>query len=878
MEGVRLSRNDLIQNFRISQRLAVRVGALLACNVDITAAVLEAASPGSAVERMLLHPSLLEAKGALDTPALTAAARESEAERSGPFAVADRGEWRTIAFQEEQLAEAGWRHAAAEGAESTALVRAAESAVLRPEEAHEVFSPEEIARLKVQALTSAAMEDRVSALRKIRMAPMTPQDKGGVFLRVLLDPVSPARSEAIQGLEEMGFDRDTAEAVQDMLEQEGVQRTAAIERLGALLGRLTPGETQIVLRVLAQGLREFSEPAAQDRLLRVMGEAAAAIARHDDVTEEVVRLALRRVLEMPARVASRLTGFLYRLAACTPPRLESLLWSELETLREPDLRALALTLMAQLDLPADRRVALARSIVQELLRENLEELQRQKLGHNLVSLGPPALDPLLASFAAGGARERVILIRLLDMLLVDQPFTPEARNRAAARLLDGLRMADRRLRDALCHTRLLTLPDLEPRLRRQIAEALIGQLHAVDHPDLASRIGDILEHLGAEGLESAVETLRQMSARDLMADCLARIVGRAGAAVLRAGGEPPRGRLLMRHLREQVRDAKVRQGGFAYALGLLASAGIEPLQEVQADADLLLARLRAGAYPADALEALGFLAASERLDLPWRLGIAGVFASILDSTEKSEEGGGLREVDTADGPIYEFSREVAFDSDALPVVVEALERICLSPHCTPALKQQAVGHLSRVWEKVASWQVIWGPRSSAALAMALGRIGSSADTPAEVCRSIARAMCRQVGRISVVTAMRQLFTSPLEDEAFNETAEECGREMIAHWDQPETSPEEREIVLTAAARIAARPQLPARRPAVRDLRRRMTTLLLESLNQGVDWARAPLEWMRDCPTMPANLRGDIADRLRKAQALTRIVDKGPGRG
>ena len=43
MQGVRLGRTEILARFGVSQRLAVRIGALLAKRIDLTAAILESA-------------------------------------------------------------------------------------------------------------------------------------------------------------------------------------------------------------------------------------------------------------------------------------------------------------------------------------------------------------------------------------------------------------------------------------------------------------------------------------------------------------------------------------------------------------------------------------------------------------------------------------------------------------------------------------------------------------------------------------------------------------------------------------------------------------------------------------------------------------------
>src|ERR1043166_1781343 len=68
MNGVR--KVEEIAGLGLSNRLLVRVGALLRKNLSITAAVLESAKAGAPMESLLLDTPVLERAGNLDTASL----------------------------------------------------------------------------------------------------------------------------------------------------------------------------------------------------------------------------------------------------------------------------------------------------------------------------------------------------------------------------------------------------------------------------------------------------------------------------------------------------------------------------------------------------------------------------------------------------------------------------------------------------------------------------------------------------------------------------------------------------------------------------------------------------------------------------------------
>ena len=282
MRGIRLGRDELIAKFGLSNRLAARVGALLARKVDITAVPLELARPGSATERMLCHSRLLSEADNLSVDLLQAIAKECGVEE-GPFDTATGEGWTTICLQEEMLAEEGWRETAAERGE-TDLARREEtmvrSHVLEPEEASSLYTPEEIARLKLEALTATDSGNRVAAIRRLMYAPITREEKGGLCLKVLLDPISPARSEAVKALEALGFNREAAESLQRIFEGDERNRAMAIRRVGMLLEGVSESERRVLVEVLLETLREMTERGLAGHIIEVLANGMHRAGSH----------------------------------------------------------------------------------------------------------------------------------------------------------------------------------------------------------------------------------------------------------------------------------------------------------------------------------------------------------------------------------------------------------------------------------------------------------------------------------------------------------------------------------------------------------------------------------------------------------------------
>jgi len=413
LEGVRLGKQDLIARFGMSQRLAVRIGALLAKHVEVTETVLEMAGPGSALERVLLHPQLLEQADALSTRSLGRLVAEVD-KGMDPLAVVTGDEGRLICLEEERLAEQGFGGDEGAGEAGTPARREASGdvALLGEQEAREMFGPAEIARMKLDALTSADPATRISAIRRLRYAPLSRQEKGGVFLQVLLDPISPVRSEAIDALEGLGFDRDSAQALRDIFSGNEEERNLALDRVGVLLGRLGASEKQVVLTILIEAFREFGSTTSQEHVLRILAEAAEHVVQRRENVREIIRAAVNRLLMQPRELSRPVQTLMLRLSDLVPEEVAAALWGELDTVRNPDLRALLLDIIASTPLSEERKGDVARVILEEIGGERLSETNRQRIGHALARLGGPAVAPLLETFERGDARMKLMLVPL----------------------------------------------------------------------------------------------------------------------------------------------------------------------------------------------------------------------------------------------------------------------------------------------------------------------------------------------------------------------------------------------------------------------------------------------------------------------------------
>ncbi len=864
MKGVRLGRDELIARFGISGRLAVRIGALMASNIEITEPLLEIAGPGSAIEKVLTHPRFLKEADSITSKVLSEIVAHVGAEEQ--LDVQRAGHVRIIGLAEEKLADAGFAQEARGAELATRPVEPTAAALIPEREARQLFSPAELARLKLDALAGADSATRISAIRKLRYAPISAAEKGGVYLQLLLDPASDVRSEALAALEALGFSRDASQALRESLSGAADERQIAFERLTAMFHRLSPAEKQVVLAVLTGGLRQFTDARSLQNILRLLTEAVPRIVEHREYVTEVIKGAVARMLANPEHLERPVRQLLLRLAEAAPEAAAQDMWQELDTISDANVRASLLTSIAESKPSDEKKKALAEVILKEVGQEKLREINRQRLGYTLIGLGEPVIAPLLETFAASAPREKLLLAPFLDALCVDFPIHPQHKVEVAEALLSTVRTGDRSARLVALKSRVFHDRAIPDRIRAQLARLIARDMGSYTLPDNIETCGDLLERLGGNSVAPLLELVRS-NPRATPADRAIRILARI-TAFHKNELDDPAGvyAQLMKFLKGMIPD-KAPSGGFFWAVGVLAAGDLAEQNEAREIAALLKSQLGKVPFHADILDALGYLAVSAKLEMPDKIDIAHLL-SLLLAEHEGEQDEIARTVETSTGILYEFGPRAEFDSVALPVVVDAVRRICLSPATSDALRTQLIDRAIEVWDKVANWRVVWGPRSSEALAAALGEIGSMPALAMADRLRIARSLARDVKRISVVRALGALSKITEDDPRLHTILVEAGNTTLHHWMNVEIAREERAIVLQSVAAIAARTAAD-RSQAARRLRSDIVRHLLSVLREGHFWTQTPLEALRDSHGMPKDTVREIDAALKAAFAIAR---------
>lgn len=857
---------SLMATYGIGRRLATRVAALLARKVDVTGTLLAEAAHNEAVARLLLAPELLRDTEAVALEFLRSRAAEcGYAESDLLQLVSDPEEgWRTIALEDDLLAE----QAPAAGGSVGALVRAAPQQ-MTAHETQELFTPEEVARLKLAVLTSQNPDERIEALRKLVFAPMDGAQKAGMFLNVLTDREAEpkVRREAIRSLEQIGFRSDMAEAVRGLFQDDADEALYAIQRLGALLREAEEGEAALVLAVVLEVFDQSGDIDLIRELLRLIGKSASTVVGNYQRTEQFLQSAVRHVSRNFEELRFDVEEAVASCAEQAHDLVADLLWRELQRGENPRVRGLLLNLSESLAADPARIGELSERAVEEILNPSLPESEKARLRYGLVRLGEPAAAVAIERMPRANRLERAELIRLLDVLCTESDVCDETVRKAVVVLLDLLKVGDAITRRSVIETSVLADARVDETLQEKLAAELLNLMPEMGLPSSLDTVQNTLERIGPPALVAAYEFMRRTYPSDS-----AERAALALSSIVEDHADQVSDKLATDTVElcmKLLAQEGLKRGGFAIALAAICGYTRAGARHFDAALRALKDRVWRVPYPVEALEALGIMAGSDNGRSAYQEELFELFDGI--ARFQGRTGMGQRR-DTEEGAVYEFGREVEFDIRVVPAAIRGLERICVSRQASRRMRTEIVKRLLILWEGVSKVRIIWGPAAIEALVTAMCSAACSPMANATSKVRLGASLLRFLNKLSVVRSIGQICARPDPGEQMRRFVVEAGATVLDEWEACDLQDVERRLeLLKAAARIAANTGLDAMDAEVQKLRERTLQALFSALRDGMTEVRDPLLVVRECPDVPDARKHEIDERLSKAFGLVRVV-------
>lgn len=856
--------------YGLGLRVAARVVALSARQVDVTATLLAAAAADEAAERVLLSPELLTSPETLTEESLRRRAEEAGFSQAELLRVIHDGQdgWRTMALEDDVLAESARADGGAPAgeAEGLAMVRTAPRQ-MSTRETRDLFTPEEVARLKLSALTSQDPDERIEALRKLVFAPMEGAQKAGIFLSVLSDREAGRRirREAVRAFEQIGFRSDLAEAVRGLFDEDPEDTIYFIQRLGARLRTAERGEAALVLTIVLEVLAQSHDLEMIRELLRLVARSADILVRNYEKSEQFFGAAVRHLERDFEGLRPDVEDAVSACLKKAPGMMADLMWSEIRSSENARVRSVLICLSGPIAQSPERLAELADRAVREILNPRLPESEKARLRYGLVRLGESAARVALALMPNATGAERAELARLLDVLCTESDVSDKIVRDAVTALLDLLKLADSATRREVLRASLLWEARAGEALQEEVAGELLTLMAEFNLPDGFSVIQNALEKIGPPAVAPIFGFMRRAYPGEA-AESAARALGHI---LIEHPGDVP-GKMAGRILdfcTSLLEDRELKRGAFVIPMGAICGYSSAGAEFLSATAEKLKSDLWRLPYRMDALDALGIMAGSPNARPEQQEDLCELFDRIVRAQGRPQTG---LQRDTDEGRVYEFGNEIEFDTRAVPAAVRGLQRIYTSSQAPADLCRRIASRLLILWEGVSKVRVVWGPVAIQALINAMCSVACSDKADVATRVRLAISLMQFLNKISVIRSIGDICGRPDAASEMQELAIEASGELLDEWDVCAPHDHERKLaLLEAVGRIAANSALDAGGEPVRLMRERAVQALFSGLRENMLEVRHVLTELRDCPGLPEAQRRDIRERLDKLFGLVR---------
>jgi len=842
--GVRGTSDFYKERYGLSERVAVRLAALLASQVELTAAVIECLADSAALRHVVLHPELLKLAGKLDTALVRSLVQPGEA-LPVPLVVVERGGWRLVALEEELLAEG----AEDEDGELHLPALAPKAEVLHPGEIAELFTRRDIAELELTLRTSAEPKEKITAIRRLALSPASQREKIALFAMALTDRDALVRSEAAQALTSLGLAPEVAEDARTLAEGNDRQKQFAAQRIGSRFGEATQAEIGVLLRLVAGTLRY--EPSLEVRrlLIRAVEGACRAVARDADSTRDLVRMLVAQLRDAAEELGPHVHRVLSILGQERPGDVYAFLQDELAAIADPAIRRLLLIVAGDVAAAEPQHEQVCSQVIDEILASTDPAVECLQLSNVPTRMGEAAVAAIADRLLDAPEAAQEALVRILDVIATRPEATRTARAKVGRLFLAILQRGQRAARLAVINSMAPGDPAVPPATRRDMAAELLACVQEYANPGIVAAIEATVAKLGAPALEPILDVLangQRERPRVSAAHVLGALVPRLDAA-----------------------DAEPARAAILAALGLLASPFPDraTLARMTAQActgptaaDATVARvaevLRAAVLEREvsnaALDGLGRLCLSPKAAPTLKVDLLDFFTRLLGRQLPEIE---ARSLTKNDEIVYDLGSEVAAYTELVPGIIVGLRNIATTSG--GRVRDGALDRLLDTWRRITEGELQLGPRNTEILLDALRTIGTLDDAEPPQREAIADAVALRRDYLPIYPVLADLVAAA--GDAMTDRAAALADELLAReaGDRHLTE-SDRGLLLDALVRLATRAALGARRARLQEL---IVAAVLDSDSREFEGALPLLETLHESPALPARLSKRIASRL-----------------
>ncbi|MBN1808072.1 MAG: hypothetical protein JW909_03325 [Planctomycetes bacterium] len=865
MRGVR--EKSELGEFTISRRLTARLGALILKKIEVSHAVIEAAVPASALEKLLLSPTVL---GELTPDLLKEAGASAGLGDEGlvlDLADSEDG-WRIIALEEELLAEKAWGEdveSAAAGGPAPARPLARTRPAADGAGAAGLFDENRLKELKVTLFTSADPEAKIEALRLLCYSPLPPEEKAEVLLQGLQDVSAEVRAESAGLTALVGLDASAAENLRTMATGAEEDRAFASERLAVYAREGRGHAAMMAVTALVAALRNDPSAVVRRACLRSLEESAAFLASNTHRATELIRMLLAHLGKDYGTLATPARRLFVRLAELIPEVVSATIWEEVEATPDRRVRVMLLTVLG--DIPGTDARRLAAAMAAESARSEERGADFRSFATYFHKLGVEAIRALVAVYPSADQSQRKYLVHLLDDICRYGQVTPEAKEEVALLFKRYLSGASRDIRISIMSTHVVSDRNLSDDTRRDLAGLFLENVHDVHMPTDIDNVEYTVSHMGMAAVDPLASRLGDHYP-DGERVRSAKLLGELGRhegflALSEETGRTLEG--LLRTLEKRRMEGFPETGAVLVAEGKIASSPSVGRNAVNIVTRAALEELERKGPDAFVYEALGWAASSTKAAPGFIKKALQALYAMLDAPEVDIVPESRLEGDTK---VFELGDEAGFYTDLLPAAMKGLELVYLGHARASGLRNTIVGFLLRKWQEVITGKHVWGPGNVTEMVQVLKRIAAHSSTDSGHRLAVLKLLGKRLYNIPVMLAVGDILKADASSGEIARVASAVAVALLKRRDaEGRFNEDERTEILEVLGEIVSREHLDTETAGTDRLRDTLIETLFAGLRDSVPGVYQALSPLRSVDWLPEKVRQSIAERLADYESI-----------
>ncbi|MHC4870515.1 MAG: hypothetical protein ACYTFY_01595 [Planctomycetota bacterium] len=876
-----LTKEDLINNFGCSRKLAARIGTLLSSDIALTATVVEESAENKQLERLLLSSKLRSITSEQLNDIFTDLSGIEEYRQlcdEFPLKITTQEKWTVIAFDEELKAESGFAEVAADSPSRTSLTPAniytdANSTdISNPQTTDHAMNNDlpgglNLNQLRIAVFAGETSAERVSALRKLLFSDFENNLKAEIFIKALSEEDSQLRAASAAALKSIGLSNEVSETLRLLAEGDSEEKKYAARRLSSTVGiKSTDLEKSSSVMSLLGSLRSETDKPALKCAIRSIAEIGHAVSDFSNIIKEVSRLLIEKAVSDLLTLAPDVKYAFKKFESSFPGMVSDYLLEDYLKTEDLEIKSFLMSCAISGKINDEDKEKYLKAAADCLLKIPAESANTHLIGSFLTNSGQDGIRIIIENFDLADNAHKRFLIRILDNSLRFREIPDRFRFQIAEKCSDLLKSGSKYLIHDIFETRLLAPPRLPDSIKLKTADAICTTLRQFSLPQVLNNIENNLVRLGCEILPVLTKFIVEHPTGKIT-EIACSSIGRISAeSVIESEVNIESLKEALRLMQKMSFSKESSSSHIFLTMGRICSNSVITNEIIEIINTNLFNRLKGDTSDSQLIEALGWITKNTNSNPESICRITGI---ALNHIEQADSETTISSENISGENIFRFSGELEIDSELIPACIDAVGHAVLSPNIESSLQDQSIKRLLKRWSECADFTVQWSPGNVSQLSELLGKIGSSNKVENNMKLEIAHTLARKLSEVPILEALTRIIVSEKNLPEFNHLAASISMRILNTIEkEKDLTHEDREIYIGILGKLAVRGNFETRKGSSIELLSRVIDEIIIGVRDGISGSFSIVKEVRENADLPDAISEALEKHLNKFTQLT----------